>query len=148
MSAPAFLRWWMRLVGGFYVALLVPLLPPVFTRALPRLYPALEAGPGSLAAAALADAWLLVGLALASLGALLLWASRAPQRHLDLVRVAIAWEVVVGLLAGVYYLLRGLMAPAVALAALAPPPVIVLTGWIALRAAEGEGSATRCSGEG
>jgi BphX-like len=148
MNAPSFVRWWMRGVGCFYVALLVPLLPPVFTRAVPSLYPALQAGPGSPAVAALADAWLLIGLALATLGALLLWASRAPQRHLDLVRVVIAWEVVVGLLAGVYFLLRGLMAPAVALAALAPPPVIVVSGWLALRAAGGRAPPSVGGGRG
>jgi BphX-like len=148
MNALAFLRWWMRLVGCFYVALLVPLLPPVFTRAVPHLYPALQAGPGSPEVAALADAWLLVGLALATLGALLLHASRAPQRHLDLVRVVIAWEAVVGLLAGLYFLLRGLMAPAVALAALAPPPVIALSGWLALRAAGSSGPAADAGGGG
>jgi hypothetical protein len=138
MSAVVFLRRWMRLVGVFYLALLVPLSPPILSWAVHRVYPALRAGAGSPEIAALADVWLLVALALACLGALLLHASRAPLRHLDLVRLVIAWELVVGLLAGVYFLLRGLMAPAVALAALAPPPVLVLTGWLGLRAARGE----------
>ena len=53
-------------------------------------------------------------------------------------RTVVAWEVVVGLLAGVYVLARGLIAPGVALAALVPPPVIIVTGRIALRAARRE----------
>lgn len=131
-------RWWMRSVGAFYLALLVPLTPPVLTRALPWLYPGLDLPPDGRAAAALADAWLLVGLALATLGALLLAGSRRPGEQLPLVQVVIAWEVIVGFLAGIYVLARGLLAPGVALAALAPPPVIVVTGWLALRAVRRE----------
>jgi hypothetical protein len=131
-------RWWMRSVGAFYLALLAPLAPPVLTRALPRLYPGLDLPPDGREAAALADAWLLVGLALATLGALLLAGARRPGDQLPLVRMVIAWEVVVGLLAGFYVLARGLIAPGVALAALVPPPIIIATGWLALRAARRE----------
>jgi hypothetical protein len=131
-------RRWMRSVGAFYLALLAPLTPPVVTGALPWLYPGLDLPPGGREAAALADAWLLVGLALATLGVLLLAGARRPAEHLPLIRLVIAWEVVVGLLAGVYVLARGLIAPGVALAALVPPPVIIVTGRIALRAARRE----------
>ena len=128
------LRWWMRGVGAFYLGVLISSSPPLLERLLPAIYPHLDLMPGAPVAQALADAWWLLALGLGVLGATLLHASRDPLANLVLVRLVVAWEVVVGIIGGVYFLARGLMDPLFTSALTMPSIVIVASGLALLRA--------------
>ena len=108
VSGTALLKWWMRIVGVYYILLFV-------AAAIIRL-PIQILGPeGTLALNASGDAfamfivdtWIILGLALAAMGVGLLIGSRAPLRARALVWNAIGFELVWGLVSDVYQLARG-----------------------------------------
>ena len=108
MPGTALLKWWMRIVGAFYLLLFV-------ASAIIRL-PIQILGPeGTLALNAsgnefakfIVDTWVILGLALAAMGIGLLIGSRAPTPARALVWQAIGFELIWGLMSDVYQLARG-----------------------------------------
>ncbi len=125
-------RWWMRIVGGFYVLLasfnLVVLLGgdlSMLTDTLP--YPA-----SSDTIAAFADAWLVFVLEFLALGIVLLAASRRPDHNRILFPLIILAEVLRGIAADAIWIARGYSVTSYG-AFIVLHLVIVLTGWAAWR---------------
>ncbi|MBI2917491.1 MAG: BphX family protein [Chloroflexi bacterium] len=101
------LKWWMRAVGVFYVALGVINLPFVFTRRLEGQYPSLGAPLDSVAVKALVDTWFLFGIEIGVMGVALIVASRNPGRYVVLVWMVLALELLRGIAHDMYLLTRG-----------------------------------------
>ena len=127
------LKWWMRIVGVFYLLLFV-------ATAIIRL-PIQILGPestlelnasGDKIAMFIVDTWVILGLALAAMGIGLLIGSRAPTRARALVWNAIGFEFVWGLFSDVYQLARGYPLHAI-LIWIVIHIIIISTGFIVLR---------------
>lgn len=102
------LRWWLRGVGSLYLAM--------FVIAVVARLPIREMGPpgvlddaaaGDATARLLVDTWVIFGLELGIVGAVLWFASRTPERARPLVWAVVAIEAVRGIGADVYMLARG-----------------------------------------
>jgi hypothetical protein len=102
------LRWWMRIVGAFYMLQFVMV-------ALVRAPIRAQAPPDTLARAAagdplanfLIDTWVTFGLEMLAIGVGLVIGSRLVEQARPLVWTVIAVEVFRGLLADIYFLARG-----------------------------------------
>lgn len=93
------MRIWMSLMGIFYILNLVSLWPSMFAPLLPVMYPGVELHQGTNVFQLLLDAWLIVGIQLAAIGVVLLWAgtlSKHPERYIGVIWVAIVTEIVDG----------------------------------------------------
>lgn len=100
-------------MGIFYVLNLVSLWPSVFAPILPDMYPGVELNQGTDSFQLLLDAWLIVGIQLAAIGVVLIWAgtlSKHPERYLGVIWVAIVTEIVDGAW-DIYSVGSGLEAP-------------------------------------
>ncbi|MEL0081467.1 MAG: BphX family protein [Gammaproteobacteria bacterium] len=104
---------WMVLMGIFYLLNLVALWPSLWAPQLPTMYPGVELYQGTDSFQLLLDAWLIVGIQLAAIGLVLLWAglfSRRVERYIGVIWVAIVTEVVDGIW-DIYSVMGGLEAP-------------------------------------
>jgi hypothetical protein len=129
------LQRWMRIVGGFYVALGLFNTPPVIAARFPAQYPDLGVAVDSMPAQALIDVWFMFGLEVAVIGVALLVTARNPARHVALVWTVLALEVVRGIADDVYLLARGYeVMPYVIW--LVVHAAIIATGLLALRRAQ------------
>jgi len=100
------LKWWFRIVGAFYLLLGIGFFPPINEARLPFMLP-MDAGPDTIAYKALIDWMLTFGLDLLVTGAFLLYASRNPLKHLNLVWLLIWLEAIRGIVDDIYYISRG-----------------------------------------
>jgi hypothetical protein len=92
------LRIWMVSVGIFYILNLVLLWPSIWSPQLPGMYPGVELHQGEDIFQLLLDAWLIVGLGLASIGVVLLVGSRQPEKYsAGLIPVVFITETVFGI---------------------------------------------------
>ena len=100
------LKWWLRIVGAFYLLLTLMNLwflffnPKVIGDQLP--FPA-----NDLTIRAFSDAWLTFILELGVIGAMMMYAARDPAKSIILVQTVIALEVVRGILDDIYLIARG-----------------------------------------
>lgn len=101
------LKWWMRLVGGFYIFLAVINLPPVRANGFLSMFPELAGQQILLAFELLIDTWVMFGLELGVIGVMLIVFSRAPLQALSLVYTVIGLEIVRGVLDDIYMITRG-----------------------------------------
>jgi len=101
------LKWWMRLVGGFYIFLAVMSLPPIRANGFLSVFPELAGQQATLAFELLIDAWVMFGLELGVIGVMLIVFSRAPLQALSLVYTVIGLEIVRGVLDDIYMITRG-----------------------------------------
>ena len=131
-----FTRWWLRIVGIFYVFQFVMV-------ALVKASIAAQGPPGTLERAAqgdplarfVVDTWVIFGLEILAIGIALLLAARAAERARALIVAIIAIELCRGIIADIYILLRG--GPVVvAVPWLVIHSVVIVTGALALRATE------------
>ena len=107
-SHTTWLVWWMRIVGTFYLSLLVAtavLKIPIQVLA-PEGTLELAAG-GDGVARFLVDTWVILGLAIGSIGIALLIASRVPSQARALVWTVLGFELIWGIGADIYQLSRG-----------------------------------------
>jgi hypothetical protein len=103
------LRWWMRIVGAFYLLQFVVnaiVKAPIRTFG-PKGALALEAA-GDPMARFLVDTWVTFGLEIAAIGLALLIFSRKPDQAKALVWAVIGIEVLRGIVADTYMISRGL----------------------------------------
>jgi BphX-like len=105
------LKWWFRAVGAVYLLLGLGFVPALNAARLPFMLPGLDSPAGGVTYRALLDFSFMFGLDLLVTGAYLLAASSAPQRHLSLVWLVVALEVVRGILDDVYMIASGYGAP-------------------------------------
>ena len=102
------LKWWLRVVGGFYLALTLMNLyflflgPQFFAEFLPP--PMLG---NALAGRAFADAWLVFVFELGVLGVMMLYAARDPANSKMLVWAIIGAEFFRGVVADAIWITRG-----------------------------------------
>ena len=67
---------WMSAVGIFYILNLVILWPPIWANLLPQMYPGVDLRQDEAVFRLLLDAWVIVGLGLASIGVVLVYGAR------------------------------------------------------------------------
>ena len=106
---------WMTLMGIFYLLNLVALWPSLWAPQLPTMYPGVELNQGTDSFQLLLDAWLIVGIQLAAIGVVLLWAglfSRQVERYIGVIWVAIVTEIVDGIW-DIYSVIGGLEEPVI-----------------------------------
>jgi hypothetical protein len=101
------LKWWMRIVGGFYLFLAVMSLPPIRANGFLNVFPELAGQQATLSFELLIDAWVMFGLELGVIGVMLIKFSRIPFQALSLVYTVIGLEIVRGILDDVYMMVRG-----------------------------------------
>lgn len=101
------LKWWMRVVGGFYLFLAVMSLPSIRANGFLSMFPELADQQTTLAFELLIDAWVMFGLELGVIGVMLIVASRAPFQALSLIYTVIGLEVVRGIVDDIYMIMRG-----------------------------------------
>ncbi len=105
------LKWWFRLVGALYILLGVGFIPALNAARLPLMLPGFDAPIGGTAYRGLLDFTLMFGLDLLVTGAYMLYASRDPGKHLSIVWLVVALEIVRGILDDIYMLIQGYAAP-------------------------------------
>lgn len=127
-------KWWLRIVGGFYLLLTLMNLwflflgdPQIFTETLPA---PLNADP--LAVRAFTDAWLVFVFELGVLGGMMVYASRDPLRNRVMVWTIIWAEVFRGVVADLIWIMRG-YAAASYIPFIIVHIIIIATGLIFLR---------------
>lgn len=138
------LKWWMRVVGLFYILLMVQNLPPLVLARLATQYPTLTAPVESVAVQGLVDMWFLFGTEMGVVGLMLLVASRTPLRNQILVQTVLLLELVRGIAQDVYWLTRGYYDDVFYVAFVVVHAIIIITGWLFLQQATAE-SVTRRS---
>ena len=141
------LKWWMRVVGVFYVLLFVAaalLKVPIeafgFADVLAR------AADGDMPARFLVDTWVMFGLELGVIGVALLYYSRTPNGARALVWTVLGLELVRGIIDDIYMIVRGYeLTPLVVWIVL--HSIIIAAGLWALRASRDGGTQPTETGE-
>jgi hypothetical protein len=129
------LRWWMRVVGVFYVLqfMMVALVrAPIRAQAPPDTLS--RAAAGDPLASFLIDTWVTFGLEMAAIGIGLVIGSRLVEQARPLVWTVIAIEVLRGIVADLYMLARG-QDPIVPVVWMVIHSVVIVTAVWCLRAA-------------
>ncbi|RME82398.1 MAG: hypothetical protein D6775_11010 [Caldilineae bacterium] len=126
------LTWWFRAVGIFYVLLGIGFIPALNAARLPMMVSNFDAPIGGAAYRALLDYTFMFGLEMMVVGGFLLYASRAPHRHLNLVWLIVWLELVRGIFDDMYMIARG-YEPAVMLGFTALHLIIIGTGVLFVR---------------
>ena len=134
------LKWWFRLVGGFYVFLGLGFIPAINELRLPMMLAEIDAPIGGHIYHALLDFTFMFGLDMIVIGAYMLYASRAPNRHFSIVWLVIALEIVRGILDDIYMIFQG-YAPLFYLAFILVHLIIIFTGVLSVRKAQIETNA-------
>lgn len=99
-------KWWLRVVGGFYLVLAVTSLVVLFAN--PQMFGDMfPFSADSLSIRAFSDAWLIFVLEMAVLGAIMLYASREPARNRTLVIAVAVLELVRGAGGDLLWMSRG-----------------------------------------
>lgn len=129
------LKWWMRIVGTFYVVLFV--VGSIVK--LPVEMTLQQAGitfqPDNFVHMFLADTWVMFTLEVAVIGVMLWVASRNPLQNRILVYTLFGIELVRGIVDDIYMLARG-YEPGFYIGWIVIHSVIILTGWWALQQAK------------
>lgn len=99
-------KWWLRLVGGFYIFLALASLWVLFIN--PQLFGSMfPFAADAPSIRAFSDAWLIFVLEMGVLGAMMLYASRDPARNGILVMTVAILEVIRGAGGDVLWMARG-----------------------------------------
>ncbi len=129
------LKWWMRIVGGFYVLIGAFNTPLIIEARLETQYPNLGVPTDSPAAQALIDTWFMFGLEVAVIGVALILFSWDPLRNVALVWTVIGLEAIRGIFDDIYLIATGSDNPAIYVAWILVHAVIIVTGLMAIRSA-------------
>lgn len=129
------LKWWMRVIGAFYLLLGITNTPPLMAARMGVQYPFLELGLEHLAVKAIIDLWFVFGAESAVLGFMLLVASVAPLRNKILVQMVLLLELV-RILLDLFWIGRGYYGVAPYIMWIVFHTAIILSGWRLLRQAQ------------
>lgn len=132
------LKWWMLIVGAFYIVLGFINTPPLMTLRFNMQYPTIDLPVADSAVQALIDMWFVFGVEMLVVGVLLMVASRNPLQNKILVITVIVLELVRGILMDAYWLTRGIYTSAPYLIWIIIHLVILLSGFVLLRRAQRE----------
>jgi hypothetical protein len=105
------LKWWFRIVGGIYMLLGVGFIPTLNATRLPKMLPNFDAPIGGTAYRGLLDITFMFGLDLMVTGIFMLYASRNPGKHLSILWLVVALEIVRGIFDDIYMIIQGYAAP-------------------------------------
>ncbi|HEX8600850.1 MAG TPA: BphX family protein [Chloroflexia bacterium] len=131
------LKWWMRIVGVFYVILGIGFIPPLNELRIRSLVP-ITAGPETIEYKALIDWTFVFGLDLLVIGAMLLYGARHPLRNIILVQTVVLLELIRGVLDDIYYISRGYASAPIYVGFIVVHLVIIVTGVLFWRQAQRE----------
>jgi hypothetical protein len=99
-------KWWLRIVGVFYLLLAVGSLGVLFVN--PEIFGAMfPFSADTLSIRAFSDAWLIFVLEMAVLGGVMLFAAQEPARHGNLVLVVAILEIIRGAGGDMLWMARG-----------------------------------------
>lgn len=99
------LKWWFRIVGGFYLLLALANLYGVFIN--PQMYSSRFGFTDKIATQAFVDGWAAFVMDMLVIGAFALWASRDPLKHVSAAWFIIWMEVFHGIADDLYLIARG-----------------------------------------
>ncbi|RMH01650.1 MAG: hypothetical protein D6706_01585 [Chloroflexi bacterium] len=131
------LVWWFRIVGAFYFLLGVGFFPPINEARLPFILP-MDAPETSIAYKAVIDWTFTFGLDLLVTGAFLLYASRNPLKHLNLVWLIIWLEAIRGIADDIYHISRGYTSVPFYIGFIVVHFIIIATGFTLVRQAQAQ----------
>lgn len=137
------LKWWFRIVGGFY--LLLALMNMYFVLFNPGGVTSAATFPFPVTAdttMAFIDGWSAFAFEILGIATFMLWASRNPRRYLGAVWLLVWLELLHGVVDDVYLIVRGYDAVSYAVF-IAIHIAIIITGVWAARAAEAEAAQER-----
>jgi len=123
-------------VGGVYILLGMGFIPAINAKRLPVMFPDFDAPIGGVAYHGLLDFSFMFGLDLLVIGGFLLWASRAPRRHLNLVWLIVWLELIRGIADDIYMIASG-YEPGFYIGFIVLHILIIVTGIIFLQRAQG-----------
>ena len=135
------LKWWLRIVGAFYLLLGIGFFPLINEARLPFMLP-IDAPASSIAYKALIDWMFTFGLDLLVVGGFLIYASRNPARHFNLVWLVVLLEAVRGVLDDIYYISRGYASAPFYIGFIVVHLIIITTGIAFVRHAQAQVQAT------
>ena len=137
------LKWWMRVVGVFYLILGIGFVPFINEARLPLMLPTFSAQPNSVEYKALIDWTFVFGLDLLVIGAVLIYASRDPLKNVILSQTVILLELVRGVLDDIYYSSRGYVSVGFYVGFIITHLIIIVTGIVIIRQASAEAGRAR-----
>jgi hypothetical protein len=138
------LSWWFRVTGVVYIVLGVTWLPFINAPKLDAVIPGFDGPVGGTAYNGFLDWLVMFALEMLVVGAFLIYASFAPAKHLSLVWLVIALELVRGIVDDVYMIAAGYpVASNVVFIVL--HALIIVTGVLAARAAQTQHRAAQTS---
>lgn len=123
-------------MGGVYILLGMGFIPAINAKRLPVMFPDFDAPIGGVAYHGLLDFSFMFGLDLLVIGGFLLWASRAPRRHLNLVWLIVWLELIRGIADDIYMIASG-YEPGFYIGFIVLHILIIVTGIIFLQRAQG-----------
>lgn len=129
------LKWWFRIVGVVYFLLGVGFFPPINEARLPVMLP-IDVAETTIAYKAIIDWTFFFGLDLLVIGAFLIYASRDPLKHLNLVWLIVWLEAIRGILADIYYIARGYASVPIYVGFIVFHLIIIGTGMASAKAAK------------
>ncbi|MCG3211791.1 MAG: hypothetical protein FOGNACKC_05437 [Anaerolineae bacterium] len=125
-------KWWLRIVGGFYLLLTLLNLYALFFSDLQIFRDTLPFPADAFAVRAFADAWMVFIFELGVLGAMMLYASREPAQSKILVLTVVMAEVFRGVVADAVWIGRG-YSPASYIPFIIVHLIIIATGILFVR---------------
>ncbi len=130
------LTWWFRVVGLVYIFLGIGFIPALNAARLPMMLSGFDAPIGGIAYRGLLDFTFMFGLDMLVIGVFLLYASRQPARHIWLVWLIVALELVRGIFDDLYMIAQGYTTP-IYIAFIVLHLVIIVTGIAFVRQTDG-----------
>jgi hypothetical protein len=102
------LKWWFRIVGGFYFLLGVVWSPVVGVNSLAQqMFPNYDAPLGGVTDKFLYNVGAMLGFEWMVMGAYMLYASRNPSRHFSIVWLVIGYEILRGIVDDLFLIAQG-----------------------------------------
>lgn len=131
------LKWWMRIVGVFYLISGIGFIPFLNEMRIELFLP-IRGGQETIEYKALIDWMFVFGLDLIVIGGMLIYASRNPLRNIILAQTVIALELIRGVLDDIYYISRGYAGASFYIGFIVVHLIIITTGIIFWKRAEAE----------
>ncbi len=138
------LKLWMRIVGVLYLLLGIGFVPFLNELRIRSLVP-ITAGPETIEYKALIDWTFVFGLDLIVIGSMLIYGARNPLRNIILVQTVVLLELIRGILDDIYYITRGYASVPFYIGFIVVHMLIIVTGVLFWRQAEGEQQAGQSS---
>lgn len=131
------LKWWMIVVGAFYILLGIQNLPLLMGARFNMQYPTIELPLESVAVQALLDMWFMFGVEMFIVGFMLLIAARNPLQNKILVITVLVLELTRGIFIDAYWLTRDIYPQVIYVVFIAVHLVILVSGYVFLHQAKG-----------